>query len=336
MLPRVSVFSLGGTIAMGATSPGKGVSLSHSVEMLIDAVPALADIAAIEAHSFRQLPSPDITLVDLEALAREINSRLDDGVRGIVVTQGTDTLEESAFVIDRLVQHVAPVVFTGAMRNPTMPSPDGPANLFHAVLVALAQEARGIGTLLVMNDEIHAARYVQKLHTTSPAAFHSSPAGAIGWIIEKQARIVTRPGGRFPVALPAAPKPARVARLTVGLDEDGTLVDLALQAGYNGMVIDVTGGGHAPKAMVEALGRAAGRIPVVYASRTRHGETMQATYDFPGAETDLLQRGLIPAGWLGGIKARLLLALLLRAGAGREEIGEAFENWRDPFAHPPR
>ena len=146
MLPRISVFSLGGTIAMGATAPGKGVSLSHSAEMLIAAVPALADIAEIEAQSFRQLPSPDITLDDLAALAREINQRLADGVRGIVVTQGTDTLEESAFVIDRLVQNDAPVVFTGAMRNPTMPGPDGPANLFHAVLVALDQQARGIGT----------------------------------------------------------------------------------------------------------------------------------------------------------------------------------------------
>ena len=316
---------------MGATAPGKGVSLSHSAEMLIAAVPALADIAEIEAQSFRQLPSPDITLDDLAALAREINQRLADGVRGIVVTQGTDTLEESAFVIDRLVQNDAPVVFTGAMRNPTMPGPDGPANLFHAVLVALDQRARGIGTLVVMNDEIHAARYVQKLHTTSPAAFHSSPNGAIGWIIEKQARIVTRPAGRYPVALPTTPNPVRVARLTVGLNEDGTLVDLALQAGYQGIVVDATGGGHVPKAMVEALGRAAQRIPVVYASRTRHGDTMQATYNFPGAETDLLARGLIPAGWLDGIKSRLLLTLLLRAGAGDEEIRQAFDNWRYPF-----
>ena len=331
MLPRVSVFSLGGTIAMGATAPGKGVSLSHSAEMLIAAVPALAEIAEIEAHSFRQLPSPDITHDDLEALVREINRRLEDGVRGIVVTQGTDTIEESAFVIDRLVQHDAPIVFTGAMRNPTMPGPDGPANLYHAALVALDGQARGIGTLVVMNDEIHAARYVQKLHTTSPAAFQSSPAGALGWIIEKQARIVTRPAGRYPVKLRGAPRAARVARLTVGLGEDGTLVDLALQTGYHGMVIDVTGGGHVPKAMVEALGRAAKKIPVVYASRTRHGDTMRATYDFPGAETDLLARGLIPAGWLGGIKSRLLLALLLRAGADDKEIRQAFESWRNPF-----
>ena len=318
---------------MGATKPGKGVSLSHSAEMLIAAVPELADIAEIEAHSFRQLPSPDITLDDLSALAHAINARLDDGVRGVVVTQGTDTLEESAFVIDRLVQNDAPVVFTGAMRNPTMVGPDGPANLFHAFLVALDQQVCGIGTLVVMNDEIHAARYVQKLHTTSPAAFHSSPAGAIGWIIEKQARIITRPAGRYPVTLPTVPKPVRVARLTVGLNEDGALVDLAVQAGYQGIVIDATGGGHVPKAMVETLGQAAQRIPVVYASRTRHGDTMQATYDFPGAETDLLARGLIPAGWLDGIKSRLLLLLLLRSGAGDEEIRQAFDSWRYAFGH---
>ncbi len=333
MLPRVSVFSLGGTIAMGATASGKGVSLSHSAEMLIAAVPMLADIAEIEAQSFRQLPSPDITISDLEALAREIDRRCADGVRGVVVTQGTDTIEESAFIIDRLVQSNAPVVFTGAMRNPTMPGPDGPANLYHAVLTALDQQARGIGTMVVMNDEIHAARYVQKLHTTNPAAFHSGPAGAIGWIIENQARIVTRPAVRFPVELSAAPRGVRVVRLTVGINEDGTLVDLALRAGYDGMVVDATGGGHVPKTMVESLGRAATRVPVVYASRTRHGETIQATYDFPGAETDLLDRGLIPAGWLGGIKSRLLLMLLLRAGAGEDEIRQAFEAWQHPFGH---
>tara|TARA_Y100000588_G_scaffold187657_1_gene201756 strand:- start:791 stop:1792 length:1002 start_codon:yes stop_codon:yes gene_type:complete len=331
MLPRVSVFSLGGTIAMGAATSDKGVSLSHSAEMLIAAVPKLADIAEIEAQSFRQLPSPDITISDLEALAREIDKRFADGVRGVVVTQGTDTIEESAFIIDRLVKDNAPVVFTGAMRNPTMPGPDGPANLYHAVLTALEQQARGIGTMVVMNDEIHAARYVQKLHTTSPAAFHSYPAGAIGWIIENQARIVTRPASRFPIALSTAHHGPRVVRLAVGLDEDGTLVDLALRSGYDGMVIDATGGGHVPKAMTEALGRAATRIPVVYASRTRHGETMQSTYDFPGAETDLLDRGLIPAGWLGGIKSRLLLLLLLRNGAGEDEIRQAFDAWCHPF-----
>ncbi|MBT4428226.1 MAG: asparaginase [Rhodospirillaceae bacterium] len=331
MLPRVSVFSLGGTIAMGASAPGKGVSLSHSAAMLVEAVPALAEIAEIEASSFRQLPSPDITLDDLAALALEINARLDDGVRGIVVTQGTDTIEESAFVMDRLVHQDAPVIFTGAMRNPTLAGPDGPANLHHAVITALEQQARGIGTLVVMNDEIHAARYVQKRHTTSPAAFHSTPAGPVGWILEGQAHIATRPGGRFPVDLPATPRPVRVARLTAGVDEDGTLVDLALQAGYDGIVIDATGGGHVPKAMVAALGRAAERIPVVFASRTRHGETMQATYNFPGAETDLLARGLIPAGWLDGIKSRLLLMLLLRAGAGTEDIRQTFDDWRYPF-----
>jgi L-asparaginase len=329
MLPRVSVFSLGGTIAMGAAAPGRGVSLSHSADMLVAAVPELASIAEIEAHSFRQLPSPDITIDDLVALAHSINQHLFNGVRGIVVTQGTDTIEESAFVIDRLVSSDAPVVFTGAMRNPTMPGPDGPANLYHAVIVALEQQARGIGALVVMNDEIHAARYVQKLHATNPAAFQSFPAGPVGWIHEGRARIVTRPGGRYPITLPTSQerRAPRVARLTAGLDEDGALVDLALRSGYDGIVIEATGGGHVPEAMVEALGRAAQEIPVVYASRTRRGETMRATYEFPGAETDLLARGLIAAGWLGGIKARLLLMLLLRAGAGRDELKQAFDDW---------
>jgi L-asparaginase len=244
MLPKIKVFSLGGTIAMGAMKEGRGVSLSHSAEMLIDAVPALAEIAQIEGISFRQMPSPDLTMNDLIALSKAISESIDGGAAGIVVTQGTDTLEESAFVIDRLVEADAPVVFTGAMRNPTMPSPDGAANLYHAVITALAKETLGIGTLVVLNDEIHAARYVQKLHTTSPAAFQSSPVGPIGWVLENQAHLLAKPFKRYLIAGVSESAKIRVARLTVSIDDDGEMVDYVTRAGFDGLVIEATGGGH--------------------------------------------------------------------------------------------
>ena len=331
MKPNVVVLSLGGTIAM-ADKGGAGVAPGLTAEMLVAAVPQLAEVATVEAASFRQLPSPEIGFDDLFALAREITARLEGGARGVVVTQGTDTMEESAFVLDRIVAADGPVVITGAMRNPTMAGPDGPANLLNAVRVAVHEAARGIGAMVVMNDDIHAARYVQKSHTNSPAAFRSTPVGPIGWIAEGAPRILVRPAERYSIALPAAPGDASVALLRVALGDDGRLIDRVLEAGYGGLVLEATGGGHVPAAIADKLEQALRHIPVVFASRTGRGETQRRTYDFPGSEMDLLRRGLIGAGWLDGLKARLLLTLLLRAGADRETIGESFAAWLAPPA----
>ncbi len=125
-------------------------------------VPALADTADIRASTFRQVPSPELTLADVIALAAEIEQQLAGGAAGIVVTQGTDTLEETAFALDLLVGGDAPVVVTGAMRNPVLPGADGPANLLGAVRTAVSPHARGLGCLVAFADEIHAARFVRK------------------------------------------------------------------------------------------------------------------------------------------------------------------------------
>ena len=123
---------------------------------------------------------------------------------------------------------------------------------------------------------------------------------------------------------------APVALLTVTLGDDGRLIDHALDAGYAGLVIEATGGGHAAGWVADKLAAAAERIPVVYASRTGAGEMLRQTYDFKGSETDFLARGLINGGWLDGLKCRLLLTLLLMAGATRDEIRGTFAVWLDP------
>ena len=303
-LPEVVVLSLGGTIS-STDAGGSGVEPTLTGEALVEDVPEIAEVAEVSAKSFRQVPGSELALDDLIELSAEIKSHIDEGAKGVVITQGTDTIEETAFVLELLVDEDAPVVVTGAMRNPTLPGAEGPANLLASVQVAASEVTRGIGTVVVFIDEIHTARFVQKTHTSNPATFRSPLTGPIGWISEGSARIATRPVERHHIGLPAQTQDRPVALYTAALGDDGRL----------------------PPAMVEPLAGLAGEIPVVLASRTGSGEVLKNTYGFPGSETDLLGRGLINAGMLNGPKARLFLSLLLRSGVSNEEVAEGFHGW---------
>jgi L-asparaginase len=244
-----------------------------------------------------------------------------------VVTQGTDTIEETAFVLDLLVDRAAPIVVTGAMRNPTLPGTDGPGNLLASVQVAASEATRGLGTMVVLNDEIHAARFASKAHTSNPATFRSDPVGPVGWVSEGVVRIVLRPVKSHKIALAQDVQDHAVALYTVTLDDDGRLLSAIEEQGFAGLVVEALGGGHVPSVMVEKLEDLAAEMPVVLASRTGAGEVLRATYGFAGSETDLLERGLIRAGPLDGLKARLFLTLLLSSGASKEEIMASFDSW---------
>ena len=324
-LPEVAVLSLGGTISSTQTEGDSRVAPTLTGEALLEDVPEIAKVAEVSATSFRQVPGSELTLEDLIKASEEIEDRIDEGATGVVVTQGTDTIEETSFVLDLLVDRDAPVVVTGAMRNPTLPGADGPANLLASVRVASAEAARRLGTVVVLNDEIHAARFVQKTHTSNPATFRSPLAGPVGYVFEDNVRIVSRPVGRRHIELPEETHDHPVALYTVGLGDDGRLLEQIGRLGYEGLVIEAFGVGHVHSAMTVPLESLAKEMPVVLASRTGGGEVHRQTYGFTGSESDLLERGLINAGMLDGPKARLFLSLLLRSGASREEIVGAFE-----------
>lgn len=322
--PRIVIFSTGGTIA-SARSEGGAAQPSLTGDDLLRAVPELGAVGDMQAVPFRQVASSDLTLADMVALEAEIGRAVAGGASGAIVTQGTDTLEETAFALSLLWHGEAPVVLTGAMRNASLPGADGPANLLASALVAASTEARGLGALVVFNDEVHLPRFVRKTHSTNPATFRSALTGPIGWITENHVRIALRPVARHHIRMGSRPRPiAPVALVKIVLGDDGRLLTAIPGLGYRGLVVEATGGGHVPSAVVEPLGRLAQLMPVVLTSRTGAGELLRSTYGFPGSETDLLSRGLIGGGMLDGPKARILLKLLLTGGAPREAIAEAF------------
>lgn len=328
---------------MTPRTDGAGVAPTLDAADLAAAAPGLAAVAEVTPVAVARKPSASLRLDDLLAVAALVRTQLADGMDGAVVAQGTDTIEETAFVLSLLLPAGKPVVVTGAMRAPGMAGADGPANLLAAVTVAASSAAHGLGPVVVLNDEIHAALLVQKRHTALTSAFASPGFGPLGVVSEGQARFLLRPAKTpptlgdlmdcteaalwrtlGPVAGTAPPKAPAVALLRIGLGDDGRLLEAAPELGFAGVVIEGAGAGHVPEPLAEIVSRVAARIPVVLASRVSAGPVFQETYGYPGSEIDLLERGATGSGVLSGLKARLLLQLLLLAGADAGRIRSAF------------
>jgi L-asparaginase len=294
-------------------------------EDLLSQVPAISSAAEITVETIARTFSENLDVAAMVRIAEHVRGVADEA-EGVVVTIGTDTLDEHAFALDVLLDLEIPLVLTGALRNPGLPSADGSGNLLNAIQVAASPAARGLGVLVVLNGEIHAARSVQKAHTYALNAFTSAPCGPIGWVVEDRPRIVYRPVARIAcIALDSSRVIPYVGLATTFGGDDGRAL-----AGYDrddvaGLVIQTLGSGHVPERLVGSLALLAQKMPIAYASRVPFGDLFLNTYAYPGAEIDLLRRGLICAGAISGPKARALLAILLAADATREQIRQAFE-----------
>jgi L-asparaginase len=317
---EVTVLAAGGTIAMTHRDGGDAVPRLDA-DALVQAVPALGGVPGLRMRTINTRPSVQLSAAEALDIARAAAVEADGG-RGVVVTHGTDTLEEVALLCDLLYGGEAPIVFTGAMRHASALGADGPANLFDAVVVGGADGAEGLGVLIVFAGAVHAARAVRKADSTAPAAFDSPRLGPIGRVQEGRAWMARRLE-RFP-PVPVASLDATVHIVPAALGADGSLVDAALEAGADGLVGVVLGAGHTPPPFLAALKRAAARVPVVVTVRPERGSILHGTYAFEGAERDLRSGPLICAAALSPAAARIKLMACIGAGYARGAVAGAF------------
>lgn len=314
--PRIALGGLGGTISMVSAAPETRVLPRLRADELVAGVPGLAERAEVRAHTLATLPGASLVEADLLRALVWSQEQVAAGADGVVLVQGTDTLEETSYLLDLWWPHPQPLVVTGAMRPPAAAGADGPANLLAAVTTAGFPGARGRGVLVVLDDTVHAAARVAKRDSLATGAFTSPGFGPVARLVEGVPHFAADP-----VRHPALPVPfgldvdaPRVALLTTHLGDDGHLLRLVAQDGYGGIVIAGYGVGHVSAGLAEVVEEVTARLPVVLATRTGSGPTAAGTYGFPGSETDLLRRGALGAGWLSPVKARVLLSVLLRLG----------------------
>jgi L-asparaginase len=322
MRPKVVLVGTGGTIA-SRFDPRLGRTVaSQRGEDLLAQVPQLAEIAEIEVDDFATVPSFDMTADFAFELARRVNRQLARAdVAGVVVTHGTDTMEESCYLADLLLGSDKPAVFTGAQRAHDDPNPDGPGNIIGAARTAAAADARGLGAVICFADQIHGARDVTKVSASALATFQSYDRGALGVVDAGRVVIHRRPARRRTFEVERLETRVPLVRLYLGFDV--ALVEAALERGAAGLVIEAFGRGNGPAALVPVVRSAvAAGVVVVITSRCPTGR-VEPIYGKGGGK-DLADAGAIFAGDLKGPKARLLLMVLLGAPDFRGRVAEIF------------
>jgi L-asparaginase len=306
----VVFFFTGGTISMKVDPVLGGAVPALSGEEILAHDPELFRLANLEVVNFGRLAGPQVTPQHMWDLSEQIRVVLErPEVCGVVVTHGTDTLEETAFFLDLRHHSPKPVVVIGAMRNASELSYDGPANVRAAVRVVSDEGACGQGVLVLLNETIHAAAHATKMDTQAIDTFQSPVFGPLG-IVDKD-RVYFARMLKYRQTIDTSALELRVDLFQMYAGADGRFIDAARQQGARGIVIEGTGRGNVPPMTLPAIQRAidAG-LPVLLATRCAQGRVLDA-YAYEGSGKDLRDRGVIFAGSLTGAKARILLMLAL-------------------------
>ncbi|MBT5292981.1 MAG: asparaginase [Cellvibrionales bacterium] len=310
-LPCVKLLATGGTIAMKADKASGAYIPAIAGDALLAAVPDIARFASVEVKNVFNIPSahlgPNKWLILHSAVAAAIH---DKAVDAVIISHGTDTLEETAYFLSLTIDTSKPIILFGAQRGSSDADSDGPRNLLHAVRVAASAQAQGKGVMVVMNGQINAARDVRKTHTTDVESFQSGDVGFLGRVDGDAVSFYRQPLYQQTIPLSGALKRVDIVAMYAGAD--GALLTAAVDAGAKGIVIAAVGAGNVNPALFTAVKVAiAAGVAVVVSTRVPNGR-VQPIYGFEGGGKDLIEAGAIFANDLSPQKARILLMLALQ------------------------
>jgi L-asparaginase len=323
-VPKVLLIFTGGTIGMKIDPRTGGAVPALSGAELLAHDPALRELAELEIYEFGQYPGPHMTPARMWALSEVVEtSLLRDDLDGAVVTHGTDTLEETAYLLDLRHTSPKPVAVVGAMRTVSEPGFDGPANLSAAIRTVLTPRAQGQGVFVVMNQVIHAASEATKTDSHQLETFQSPFFGPLGHVDIDRVLFGRRLLDRVVIETPRMEE--RVDLIQMHSGADSRFIDFARESGARGIVVEGTGRGNVTPGAVPGIQRArdAG-IPVVIASRCLHGRVLD-TYAYEGSGHDLRLRGVLLAGTMNAVKARIRLMLALGITSDESRVRELME-----------
>ena len=322
-MKKIAIIFNGGTISMKIDEKIKAAVPSLSAEEIMSMIPGVEEYAEIEAYTFSSMPSPHMTLETMLKLSKFTTELVErEDIDGVVITHGTDTLEETAYLLDLTVKTKKPVVVTGAMRSGSELGYDGPFNLATSICTAISDEAVGRGVLVCFNGELNSASEVTKANSMALNAFRTPNFGPIG-IVDNDNVIFYRDANHLEKYDVSEIK-KQVALIKCVVDMDSSYIDYLIEKGCGGIVIEALGRGNVPPKMVDGIKKATElNIPVVVVSRCFEGRVFES-YGYEGGGKQLKDLGVIFGDTLPGQKARIKLILAINIGMNIHEIARAF------------
>ena len=322
-MKKIAIIFNGGTISMKIDEKIKAAVPSLSADEIMSMIPGVEDYAEIEAYTFSSMPSPHMTLETMLKLSKFTTELVErEDIDGVVITHGTDTLEETAYLLDLTVRTKKPVVVTGAMRSGSELGYDGPFNLATSICTAISDEAVGRGVLVCFNGELNSASEVTKANSMALNAFRTPNFGPIG-IVDNDNVIFYR-DANYSEKYDVSEIKKQVALIKCVVDMDSSYIDYLIEKGCGGIVIEALGRGNVPPKMVDGIKKATElNIPVVVVSRCFEGRVFES-YGYEGGGKQLKDLGVIFGDTLPGQKARIKLILAINSGLNIHEIARAF------------
>ena len=322
-MKKILILHTGGTIAMKENILTGGVS-PDVVNPLLDAEITVPENVDLVMEDIFNLPSPHIMPKHMLILKKRIMEAIDSDIRGVVITHGTDTLEETAFFLDTTIGDQIPIVVTGAMRSSNELGSDGLYNFESAIRVASCDEAIGKGVLVVMNDEIHSARYVTKTHTTNVATFRTPTLGPIGLVTKHRILFMQELLDSTRLDISSVNGTIPIVKAYAGMQ--GDLLEALAHAKVDGLVIEALGAGNLPPQALTALKKLLiQKIPVILVSRCFNG-IAESVYDYEGGGKELADMGVIFCNSINSQKARLKLLIALNYGLKEQKLADFITN----------